>query len=138
MFNHSSELSKPEFLFPQLAAQLSKFQIGMVDSVEVRNSGALISVGDAREFCDALVRMSNAKNSEDYIIAYPSLISIEELIHESAMFLQLPKLPKIVSTSPMNTSPVLLGNIEKAMVDLDWYPKVTPIKLLAQMTRSVF
>jgi len=135
LFNHSSELSKPEFLFPQLATQLSKFQLGVIDSVEVRNAGALISVGDAREFCDALVRMSSAKNSGDYIIAYPSLISIEDLIYETARILKLPKFPKVVSISPMKVSPVLLGNIEKATADLDWCPTVTPIRLLAQMTK---
>lgn len=136
LFNHSSELSKPEFLFPQLAAQLGKFQIGETDSIKVHNAGALISVGDAHEFCDALLKMSSADNSDDYIIAYPALIGIERLIIETAGFLGLSKLPRIVSTSPMKTNPVLLGNIEKATAYLNWYPTVTPIKLLAKMTRA--
>jgi len=135
LFNHSSELSKKEFLFPQLASQLSSFQAGDLNKISVRNAGALISIGDAREFCDAMTKMSLAEVADDYVISYPSLITIEQLIIDATEFLGLQKAPEIVSELPKNPGSVLMGSIEKANTNLGWQPTITPAELLASMTK---
>ncbi len=135
LFNHSSELSKQEFLLPQLAAQLARFQAGNTNEISVRNAGALISIGDAREFCYAMAKMSLAEVAEDYVIAYPSLTSIEQLIIDAAESLALKKPPEIISDFSKKPDRVLLGDINKAKSNLDWQPTVTPAELLASMTK---
>ena len=136
LFNHSSELSKREFLFPQLAHQLSRFHLGISNKISVRNSGALISIGDAREFCEAMTRMSLAEVADDYVISYPSLTTIEQVINDAIESLGIKNMPEIISELPKNPGSVLLGDIEKAKTNLGWYPIVTPADLLSLMTKN--
>lgn len=136
LFNHSSIHSKPEFLFPQIAGQLNNYMRGSQNIIRLRNANSLVSVGDAYEFCEAMIRICTSNVADDFIIANPTYLSISNLIIETSNLLNLKSAPEIVSDSKDPNNSILVGNINKIKQEIGWSPKISPATLLASMTKA--
>jgi nucleoside-diphosphate-sugar epimerase len=135
LFNHTSDRSKPGFLFPDIAKQISNILNESGRTVRLRDADSNIDIFSAYDLGDGIKRCLDQEESQDYIFSSGKYVKIRSIIKETVKLLGMPGLVEIISTDPSKTSIPLHGNIKETVNTLGWSPKISPSEILASMIR---
>ena len=133
LFNHTSDRSKPNFLFPDIAKQLLDIINGGKPTLSIRNAESYVDIFSAYDLGEGIIKCLNQKSSQDFIFSSGSYMKISAIVNEATKLLGIPELDEIVSTLPGKISIPLHGDIRKTIKALNWSPKTSPSELLASM-----
>ena len=137
LFNHTSDRSKPDYLFPEIARQLN----GVINSekkiVTLRDAGARVDVFSAYELGEGIMSCLKAKNPQDYIFSSGKHFSIRSIIEDAVVNLGLSELDEIRSAKLSDGSIPVHGDISKTVEVLGWSPKLSPSEILSAMVEKL-
>jgi len=136
LHNHSSTRRGLDFATRKITRGVAKVKLGVEDKVKMGNLSAFRDEGHAKDYVEAMWLMLQQDNSDDYIIATGSGATIEDMFRYVCELADIDfedtyeQDPRFMRPSEV---PYLLGDYEKARKVLDWKPKYTWKKLLAEM-----
>ena len=152
LFNHESPLRGKEFVTKKVTSALARIKKGSNEVLEVGNVLAKRDWGFAGDYVDAMYRMLQQKNPDDYVIATGKTHSVKEFIDLSLRYLKfkykwvgkglntkvidLNSKKAIVRINKNFFRPaevdLLIGNPMKARKNLKWKPN-TKLKELVKI-----
>ena len=128
LFNHESPRRGETFVTRKITRALARIQAGLQDKLYLGNLDALRDWGYAPDYTDAMWRMLQASEPEDYVIATGETHSVREFLDEAAGLLDL-EWQDVVEFDDRYLRPAevdaLLGDPTKAREKLGWEPTVT-------------
>jgi len=134
LFNHTSAIAKPNYLFSEIARQIVEFKNKEKTHITIQNALQKIDMCDASEVCDAMYRAIESDFPKDYIISSGKLKSIESIIVEAAHLLKIELSKKnIISLQKQKKSNYTYGDPTKAFRELGWRATKTPAQILGEM-----
>jgi GDPmannose 4,6-dehydratase len=156
LFNHESERRGYNFVTRKISTGLSRIKLGQQDTLLIGNLDSKRDWGHAKEYVDAMWRMLQLPEPEDFVIATGETHSVREFIEESAKHLDIEVAWQgegaeeigierktgrvIIKVDPKYYRPsevdFLLGNPAKAKEKLGWEPTIKFSELAKLMTES--
>jgi GDPmannose 4,6-dehydratase len=153
LFNHESPLRGQEFVTRKITDSMAKIKLGMLDALELGNLDAKRDWGYAEEYVEGMWRMLQAKQADTYVLATNRTETVRDFVSmaakavgielsfqgsaESEVGVDAATGKTIVKINPKFYRPaevdLLIGNPEKAKIDLGWEPKTTLESLCAMM-----
>lgn len=135
LFNHESPRRGETFVTRKITRALGRITMGLQDKLYLGNLDAKRDWGFAGDYVEAMWRMLQQDEPEDFVIATGESYSVREFLDEAALLLGL-DWKKHVEIDSRYFRPAevdyLLGDARKARERLDWTPKVS-FKQLVQM-----
>ena len=152
LFNHESPLRGKEFVTKKVTSALARIKKGSNEVLEVGNVLAKRDWGFAGDYVDAMYRMLQQKNPDDYVIATGKTHSVKEFIDLSLKYLKIKYKwvgkglnTKVIDLNSKKTIvkinedffrpaevDLLIGNPIKARKNLKWKPN-TGLKELVKI-----
>jgi len=127
LFNHESPRRGETFVSRKITKAAVRIKLGIQDKLYLGNLDAKRDWGYAPEYAAAMWLMLQQEEPEDYIIATGKAHSVREFLDEAFGYLNL-DWKKHVEIDPRYFRPtevdLLVGNTQKARVQLGWEPKV--------------
>jgi GDPmannose 4,6-dehydratase len=138
LFNHTSIKSKPEFLFPLLAKQMSNVIRGVTSEILLRDPDAEIDICHASEVCEGLFKFMNYEPSCDLVFASGKLIKISYLVQLTFKLLEFKGSYLMVqSGSKSENNENLIGDNRLAARIIGWKAIKTPEEILAEQIKEI-
>ena len=137
LFNHTSEFSKPEFLFPEIASQISSVLKGHSRVIKIMHPHALIDISSAHDIARGMILMSGNQSSDDFVLGSGKAKSIYSIVSGAIQNLQLNFQVEIEATASENALPCLISNPSKAKNILSWEASEAPENLLLKMVSKL-
>ena len=150
LFNHESSTRGETFVTKKIVSALCKIKLNKQKKLFLGNLSAKRDWGHARDYVEAMWKMLQRKNPEDYVISTGKQYSVKEFVNLVLRELNIKFFWKgkgiktkcydsagncIVECDKAYYRPLevdtLLGNSNKARKDLNWKPK-TSIKMLVK------
>jgi GDPmannose 4,6-dehydratase len=165
LFNHESPLRGETFVTRKITRGVAKIALGMQDKIYLGNLDARRDWGHAKDYVEAMWRILQQDQPEDYVIATGITTPVREFIRmafaevgitlefrgqgveekgyvtasENPDF-QVPAGKEVVAVDPKYFRPtevdLLIGDPTKAMTKLDWQPKYDLPMLVKDMVES--
>jgi len=155
LFNHESPLRGLEFVTRKITRAAASIKLGMQDTVRLGNLEAKRDWGYAVEYVDAMWRMLQQDQPDDYVIATGKTHSVRDFVEDAfaetgvaiewkgsgvdEKGLDKSTGKTVVEVDPQFFRPaeveLLIGDCTKARTKLGWKPKVTLKELVAMMVR---
>lgn len=136
LFNHTSDRSKPNFLFPDIAKQFSNILNTGIRTFKIRDADSYVDIFSAYDLGDGIKKCLDQDESRDYIFSSGKYVKIRSIINETSKLLKISELDEIISTNPSKTSIPLYGDIKETINALAWSPKISPSEILASMIKG--
>ena len=136
LFNHTSDRSKPNFLFPDMAKQFSNILRTGVKTFKIRDADSYVDIFSAYDLGNGIKKCLDQDEFRDYIFSSGKYLKIRAIINETSKLLKISELDEIISTNPGKTSIPLYGDIKETINALDWSPKISPSEILASMIKG--
>lgn len=165
LFNHESPLRGETFVTRKITRGVAKIALGMQDKIYLGNLDARRDWGHAKDYVEAMWRILQQDQPEDYVIATGITTPVREFIRmafaEVGITLefrgqgveekgyviasdnpefQVPAGKEVVAVDPKYFRPtevdLLIGDPTKAMTKLDWQPKYDLPMLVKDMVES--
>lgn len=136
LFNHTSDRSKPNFLFPDMAKQFSNILRTGVKTFKIRDADSYVDIFSAYDLGDGIKKCLDQDEFRDYIFSSGKYLKIRSIINETSKLLKISEMDEIISTNPGKTSIPLYGDIKETINALDWSPKISPSEILASMIKG--
>lgn len=136
LFNHTSDRSKPNFLFPDIAKQFSNILNTGIRTFKIRDADSYVDIFSAYDLGDGIKKCLDQDQSRDYIFSSGKYVKIRSIINETSKLLKISELDEIISTNPGKTSIPLYGDIKETINALAWSPKISPSEILASMIKG--
>ncbi|HVW76467.1 MAG TPA: GDP-mannose 4,6-dehydratase [Alloacidobacterium sp.] len=152
LFNHESPLRGETFVTRKITRALARIKVGLQSRLYLGNLDAKRDWGHARDYVEMQWLMLQQKEARDYVIATGEQVSVRDFVELAAGHLDIRLTWKgsgvdekgydqhgnlIVSVDPRYFRPAevetLLGNPEKARLELGWQPKTTFKQLVEEM-----
>jgi GDPmannose 4,6-dehydratase len=135
LFNHESPRRGLEFVTRKISDGVARIKLGLSDELRLGNLDAKRDWGFAGDYVEAMWRMLQADEPDDYVIATGEEHSVQECVDIAFAHAGLdPK--QYVKTDPKFLRPAevdhLVGDASKARQELGWEPRVS-FKELAEM-----
>lgn len=134
LFNHESPLRGIEFVTRKVTDAAARIKLGKQKELRLGNIDARRDWGFAGDYVEAMWRMLQQEQADDYVIATGVTTSVREMCNIAFSYLDLQYEDYLV-IDPQLFRPaevdVLLGNPAKARAKLGWQPK-TDLKTLIQ------
>ncbi|MEA2426929.1 MAG: GDPmannose 4,6-dehydratase, partial [Thermoleophilaceae bacterium] len=128
LFNHESPRRGETFVTRKITRALARVQAGLQDKLYLGNLDAKRDWGYAADYTDAMWRMLQADEPDDYVIATGEMHSVREFLDEAASYIGL-DWQEVVEFDERYLRPAevdyLLGDASKAKEKLGWTPTVT-------------
>jgi GDPmannose 4,6-dehydratase len=128
LFNHESERRGETFVTRKITRGLAAIHLGLQDKLFMGNLDAERDWGYAPDYTDAMWRMLQQDEPDDYVIATGEMHSVREFLDESAAILDM-DWQKVVEFDPRYLRPAevdaLQGDPTKAREKLGWVPQTT-------------
>ena len=128
LFNHESERRGETFVTRKITRALAAIHLGLQDKLFLGNLDARRDWGYAPDFTDAMWRMLQQDEPDDYVIATGEAHSVRDFLDEAASHIGL-DWERHVEIDPKYYRPAevdaLCGDPSKAREQLGWEPKVT-------------
>jgi GDPmannose 4,6-dehydratase len=139
LFNHESERRGETFVTRKITRALAAIHLGLQKKLYLGNLDAQRDWGYAPDYTDAMWRMLQQDEPEDYVIATGEMHSVREFLEEAAAHLGMEWEDK-VEIDPKYFRPAevdaLCGDASKARTKLGWEPRVTFAELVRRMVDS--
>lgn len=136
LFNHESPRRGIEFVTRKVTYNVSKIKLGLANELRLGNLDSRRDWGFAGDYVQAMWRMLQQDEPDDYVVATGETHSIEELVTVAFEYLDLDWKKYVVQDQRfMRPAEVdlLVGDASKAGKILGWEPKVTFIELVHMM-----
>jgi len=135
LFNHESPRRGLEFVTRKVTHGVAKIRAGLATTLRLGNLDAKRDWGFAGDYVEAMWRMLQQDEADDYVIATGETHSVRELVEIAFARVDL-DWKKHVEIDPQFIRPaevdVLIGDYSKAKKKLGWEPKVS-FKALVEM-----
>ena len=135
LFNHESPRRGETFVTRKITLAAAKIKLGLQEKLHLGNLDAKRDWGFAGDYVDAMWRMLQQEQPDDYVIATGKTNTVKEWLHEVFSLAEL-DVDKHVEIDQRlfrpHEVPLLLGDYSKAKQNLGWEPKVD-FKGLAKM-----
>jgi GDPmannose 4,6-dehydratase len=136
LFNHESPRRGLEFVTRKVSDGVARVRLGLSDKLRLGNLDAQRDWGFAGDYVDAMWRMLQADEPDDYVIATNETHSVRELCEIAFARVDL-DWQKHVEVDSQFIRPaevdLLIGNAAKAKKKLGWEPSVTFKQLVEMM-----
>ncbi|MDT3438300.1 MULTISPECIES: GDP-mannose 4,6-dehydratase [unclassified Pseudofrankia] len=137
LFNHESPRRGIEFVTRKVTRAVARIALGLQDSITLGNLESRRDWGFAGDYVDAMWRMLQQDEPDDYVIATGETHSIRELLQASFARVGIDDWEPYVKQDPRFFRPaevdLLVGDPSKAMDKLGWKPTVTFTALIDMM-----
>lgn len=139
LFNHESPRRGETFVTRKITRAAAAIKLGLQDKLYLGNLDAKRDWGFAGDYVEAMWRMMQQEEPEDFVIATGETHSVREFLDEAFGHLDL-DWNKYVEIDPRYFRPaevdLLIGDATKARQKLDWEPKVSFKELVTMMVES--
>ena len=140
LFNHESPRRGPEFVTRKISQAVARIHLGQQDSMALGNLDARRDWGYAGDYVEAMWRMLQQDEGDDYVIATGETHSIREFLDAAFAHVGIDDWSKHVTQDPRFMRPaeveLLIGDATKAKEKLGWTPTVSFPELVAMMVDS--
>ena len=140
LFNHESPRRGPEFVTRKISRAVARISLGLQNSMSLGNLEAKRDWGFAGDYVDAMWRMLQAEDADDYVVATGETHSIREYLDIAFARVGIDDWSELVKIDPRYFRPaevdVLIGDPTKARTRLNWRPTVSFGELVALMVDS--
>lgn len=128
LFNHESPRRGETFVTRKVTRAAASIKLGLQDKLYLGNLDAKRDWGYAPEYVDAMWRMLQQDEADDFVIATGETHSVRELVTEAFMHVGL-DWQQYLEVDPRYFRPaevdLLIGDPSKAKKKLGWEPKTT-------------
>lgn len=139
LFNHESPRRGETFVTRKITRAATRIKLGLQDKLFMGNLDAKRDWGYAKEYVEMMWLMLQQETPDDYVVATNETHSVREFIQEAFSALDL-DWEKYVEYDKRYERPaevdLLIGNPEKAKIQLGWEPKVRFRELVKIMVES--
>ncbi len=136
LFNHESERRGETFVTRKISRGAAAIKLGYQDKLFLGNLAAKRDWGYAPDYVEAMWRMLQQDNPDDYVIATGETHSVQDFVEEAFGLLDL-DWKKHVEIDPRYYRPteveLLVGDASKAQRELGWTPNVTFKELVQKL-----
>jgi GDPmannose 4,6-dehydratase len=140
LFNHESPRRGPEFVTRKVTQAVARISLGLQESVSLGNLDAKRDWGFAGDYVEAMWRMLQQDEADDYVIATGETHSIRELLDVAFRHVGIDDWADKVHQDPRFFRPaevdLLIGDPTKAKEKLGWELKVGFEELVRMMVES--
>ena len=137
LFNHESPRRGENFVTRKITRSLTRIKLGLQPRFSLGNLDARRDWGFAADYVEAMWRMLQQDEPDDYVIATGEMHSVREFLDEVGRVLDVDWVP-YVEIDPKYFRPAevdsLLGDPSKARERLGWVPKTNFRELVRIMT----
>ncbi|GIG29924.1 GDP-mannose 4,6-dehydratase [Cellulomonas marina] len=140
LFNHESPRRGPEFVTRKVSQAVARIKLGLQDELVMGNLDAKRDWGFAGDYVDAMWRMLQQPEGDDYVVATGETHSIGELLDVAFSAVGIEDWSGIVKQDPRFMRPaevdLLIGDPAKAREVLGWTPQVGFRELVTMMVEN--
>lgn len=140
LFNHESPRRGIEFVTRKITYGVARIKLGLDKTITLGNLDAKRDWGYAPEYVDAMWRMLQYKQPEDFVVATGHTHSVREFVVAAFAAIGVKDWEKYVKTDARFMRPAevseLVGNPQKAEKLLGWKPKTDFSELVKIMVES--
>jgi GDPmannose 4,6-dehydratase len=140
LFNHESPRRGPEFVTRKVSRAVARIALGLQEHITLGNLDAKRDWGFAGDYVDAMWRMLQQDEADDYVIATGETHSIEELLSVAFRVAGIDDWRAYVKQDPRFMRPaevdLLIGDPAKAKARLGWAPTVGFEQLVEMMVTA--
>ncbi|MFK0733641.1 MAG: GDP-mannose 4,6-dehydratase [Gloeotrichia echinulata GP01] len=136
LYNHESPLRPPQFVTRKVSLAAASIKLGLTKTLEIGNLDAKRDWGFAGDYVEAMWRMLQVDQPEEYVIGTGRLHSVRDLVSAAFECVGLEWTQYVV----INTNLLrpdehfqLVANRNKAKSNLGWEPQVSFEELLEKM-----
>jgi len=137
LFNHESPRRGPEFVTRKVSQAVARIKLGIQDGITLGNLDAKRDWGFAGDYVDAMWRMLQQDEADDYVVATGETHSIRDLLDVAFHHVGIDDWAPLVTQDPRFMRPaeveLLIGDASKAADRLGWTPKVAFENLVTMM-----
>jgi GDPmannose 4,6-dehydratase len=137
LFNHESPRRGPEFVTRKVSQAVARIKLGIQDGITLGNLDAKRDWGFAGDYVDAMWRMLQQDEADDYVVATGQTHSIRDLLDVAFRHVGIDNWAPLVTQDPRFMRPaeveLLIGDASKAADRLGWTPKVAFEDLVTMM-----
>lgn len=128
LFNHESPLRGPEFVTRKISLAVARIAAGKQDKLVLGNLDAQRDWGFAGDYVDAMWRMLQQDEADDYVVSTNETHSVEEFVVRAFARVGIDDWQRFVEQDPQFFRPaevdLLIGDSSKAREQLGWKPEV--------------
>jgi GDPmannose 4,6-dehydratase len=139
LFNHESPRRGREFVTRKVTDGVARIKLGLASEIRLGNLTARRDWGFAGDYVEAMWRMLQQPEPDDYVIATGESHTVQELVSEAFRVVGL-DWREHVREDPSLYRPAevqdLIGDATKARTKLGWTPRVTFRELVEMMVRA--
>jgi len=140
LFNHESPRRGPEFVTRKVTRAVARISLGLQSDIRLGNLDAERDWGFAGDFVDAMWRMLQQDEPDDYVIATGRTHSIRQLLSVAFSVVGIDDWEQYIVLDEKFLRPAevdhLVGDASKARRQLGWMPTVTFEELIQMMVES--
>lgn len=140
LFNHESPRRGPEFVTRKISLAVARIKLGLQETLELGNLDAKRDWGFAGDYVDAMWRMLQQPEGDDYVVATGETHEIREYLDIAFKHVGIEDWTPYVTQNPAFMRPaevdLLIGDPAKARDVLGWEPKVSFPELVAMMVEN--
>lgn len=140
LFNHESPRRGPEFVTRKISQAVARIKLGVQSELTLGNLDAKRDWGFAGDYVDAMWRMLQQPDGDDYVVATGETHSIRELLDVAFGAVGIDDWSPYVLQDPRFMRPaevdLLIGDPSKARDVLDWEPLVSFEELVRMMVEN--
>jgi GDPmannose 4,6-dehydratase len=137
LFNHESPRRGPEFVTRKISQAVARIKLGLQNEVALGNLDAKRDWGFAADYVDAMWRMLQQEQADDYVVASGETHSIREFLDVAFRHVGIEDWSQHVVQDPRFFRPAevdaLIGDPRKAHERLGWKPSVSFAQLVETM-----
>ncbi|MEO6886037.1 MAG: GDP-mannose 4,6-dehydratase [Jatrophihabitantaceae bacterium] len=137
LFNHESPRRGPEFVTRKISRSVARIALGLDKSISLGNLDAKRDWGFAGDYVEAMWRMLQEPQGDDYVVATGETHSIREFLDLAFAQVGIEDWTDRVVQDPRFLRPaevdLLIGDATKARTMLGWKPTVSFPELVAMM-----
>jgi len=139
LFNHESPRRGMEFVTRKVSDGVARIKLGLATELRMGNLDARRDWGFAGDYVEAMWRMLQQPEPDDYVVATGETHSVQELVDAAFRCVGL-DWRQYVKTDPAFLRPaevdLLVGDPTKARKILGWVPRITFDALVEMMVRA--
>ena len=140
LMNHESPRRGETFVTRKITRGIARIKAGLDKKIYLGNLDAKRDWGFSVEYVEAMHKMLQMSQPDDYVIATGETHSVKEFLAEAFLYAGLGDWKSYVEIDPKYFRPaeveVLIGDTAKAQKELDWAPQVTFQDLVKIMVDS--
>jgi GDPmannose 4,6-dehydratase len=139
LYNHESPLRAPQFVTRKISLAAASIKLGLAHTLPIGNLDAKRDWGFAGDYVEAMWRMLQVDEPEEYVIGTGYLHSVRELVATAFECVELDWTKYVVVNTDLlrpDEHFQLVANPTKAKSKLGWQPQVSFKQLIEKMVQT--